>query len=107
MIALREKNPNGEMLYLILDQGPSNKALSVRALARFLNIKVVFLPPYSPNLNPIERLWKFFKKKVLYGKYYEKLKDFEFACDSFFKNIKTYKSDLKTLITDNFSTVGT
>ncbi len=107
LIALREKNPNGEKLYLILDQGPSNKALSVRQLAKFLNIKVVFLPAYSPNLNPIERLWKFFKKKVLYGRYYEKLKDFELACSSFFRGIKKYKPELKTLITDNFSTLGT
>ena len=68
---LRAKNPNGEKLFLILDQGPSNTALSVKELAKELKIEIVLLPPYSPNLNPIERLWKFFKKKVLYNKYYE------------------------------------
>ena len=107
LIKLREKNPNGEKLYLILDRGPCNKALSVNVLAKFLNIKIIYLPAYSPNLNPIERLWKFFKKKVLYGHYYEKFKNFKLACDSFFRGVKKYKPELKTLITDNFSAIGT
>lgn len=105
--SLRVKNPDGEKLYLILDQGPSNKALSVRSLAKELNIEIIYLPAYSPNLNPIERLWKFFKKKVLYNKYYEKFKDFKSNCASFFRGIRKYKSELETLITDNFSAVGT
>lgn len=105
---LRAKNPNvEEKIYFILDQGPSNKAISVRKLAKKLNIEIVFLPAYSPNLNPIERLWKFFKKKVLYNKYYEKFKDFKAVCASFFRGIRKYKSELETLITDNFSAVGT
>ncbi len=105
--ALRAKNPNGEKLYFVLDRGPYNKALSVKDLAKELNIEIIFLPPYSPNLNPIERLWKFFKKKVLYNKYYEKFKDFESVCSSFFRGIRKYRAELKTLITDNFSPVGT
>lgn len=105
---LRAKNPNiEEKIYFILDQGPSNKAISVRDLAKELNIEIIFLPAYSPNLNPIERLWKFFKKKVLYNKYYEKFKDFKSVCASFFRGIRKYKSELETLITDNFSAVGT
>jgi transposase len=104
---LRAKNPNGRKLYFILDQGPCNKALSVRALAKELNIEIILLPPYSPNLNPIERLWKFFKKKVLYNQYHEKYIDFRLACATFFRGIRKYKSELRTLITDNFSAVGT
>ena len=42
-------------------------------------IKMHFLPPYSPNLNPIERLWKFMNEKVLYNKYYGKFVGFECA----------------------------
>jgi len=104
---LRKKNTNNKKLYLILDQGPSNKALSVRKLAEELKIEIIFLPAYSPNLNPIERLWKFFKKKVLYGKYYEKFKDFKSSCASFFRGIRKYRTELETLITDKFSAVGT
>ena len=104
---LRDKNPSGKKLYLILDQGPCNKALSVRNLAVELNIQIVYLPAYSPNLNPIERLWKFFKKKVLYNRYYEKFKDFKSVCASFFRGIRKYRPELQTLITDNFTAVGT
>lgn len=106
--ALRARNPDHEeTIYLVLDNGPSNKALSVRELAQVLNIEIIFLPPYSPNLNPIERLWKFFKKKVLYNQYHEKFKDFKTACSSFFRGIRKYKAELKTLLTDNFTSVGT
>jgi len=105
---LRAKNPDvEETIYFVLDNGPSNKALTVRTLAKKLNIELVFLPPYSPNLNPIERLWKFFKKKVLYNNYHEKFKDFKLACSSFFRGIRKHKNALKTLLTDNFTAVGT
>jgi len=83
------------------------KALSVRTLAENLNIEIIFLPAYGPNLNPIERLWKFFKKKVLYNKYYEKQKEFKSICASLFRGIRKYKPELESLITDNFSAVGT
>lgn len=105
--ALRSAKQGDQKIYLILDRGPSNKAESVKELAEKLNIEIVFLPTYSPNLNPIERLWKFFKKKVLYNKYYEKFKDFKTACSSFFRGIRKYKFELQTLITDNFSAMGT
>lgn len=105
---LRSRNPDmEETIFFVLDNGPSNKALSVRDLAKELNIELIFLPAYSPNLNPIERLWKFFKKKVLYNQYHEKFKDFKTACSSFFRGIRKYKPELKALLTDNFTAVGT
>ena len=105
--SLRAKKDKNKKLYLILDRGPCNKAKSVQELAKELNIQIIYLPAYSPNLNPIERLWKFFKKKILYNKYYEKVKDFKNACTIFFRGIRKYKSELSTLITDNFTAVGT
>lgn len=42
-------------------------------------IELLFLPPYSPNLNLIERLWKFVKKEVLYSKYYDNFEKFKVA----------------------------
>lgn len=106
--ALRARNSDiKKKIYFILDQGPSNKAISVREFPKELNIQIIFLPPYSPNLNPIERLWKFFKKKVLYNKYYEKFMDFKSVCASFFRGIRKYRLELETLLTDNFTAVGT
>ena len=65
-------------------------------------IQLVFLPPYAPNLNLIERLWKFMKKKVLYNQYYEKFSEFRKAMLKFFENMEEYESELSTLLTNNF-----
>lgn len=65
-------------------------------------VKLIFLPPYSPNLNLIERLWKFYKKEVLYDKYYETFKEFKQKTKLFFENIATHKDELITLLKDNF-----
>ena len=54
--ALRAKHSDNEKITLILDNAGPNKARKVRDKARELGIKIVYLPPYSPNLNPIERL---------------------------------------------------
>jgi len=53
-------------------------------------------------LNLIERLWKFFKKKILYKKYYEKFEDFLSACKSFFCCRTKYREELRTLLVENF-----
>jgi len=55
---------------LVLDNARYQKCNLVAALALQLNIHLLFLPTYSPNLNLIERLWKFVKKEVLYSKCY-------------------------------------
>jgi transposase len=61
------------------------------------------LPSYSPNLNLIERLWKFFKKKVLANRYYENYEDFKEAVLHFFEiDIGNYTNELRTLLTENF-----
>jgi transposase len=105
--ALRIKNPNGEVIYLVMDNARYNRAASVKKLAVELGIELVYLPPYSPNLNPIERLWKFFKRKVLYNQYYKTRAEFKEACGKFFKYIRKHKDELSTLITDNFQIIGT
>ena len=60
----------GVPITLVLDNARYQKCNIVAALALQLNIELLFLPAYSPNLNLIERLWKFVKKEVLYSKYY-------------------------------------
>jgi transposase len=105
--AIRTRNPSGELIHLIMDNGKANRARKVREVAEKLGIILVFLPPYSPNLNPIERLWKFFKKKVLYNKYYETRVKFEDACLNFFRYVRKYREELSTLLTDEFHVIGT
>ena len=69
-------------------------------------IELVFLPPYSPNLNLIERFWKFFKKQILYDTYYDTFSKFRQACERFFQNSNAYAHQLRSLLTDNFQIIG-
>ncbi len=65
-------------------------------------LKLVYLPTYSPELNLIERVWHFFKKKVLYNKYYENLAGFRSASIAFFRNIGQYADELASLLSGGF-----
>ncbi|NOG85366.1 MAG: hypothetical protein HND49_16465 [Planctomycetes bacterium] len=70
-------------------------------------VKLVFLPSYSPNLNLIKRLWKYFCKIVLYNKYYETFDEFKKACKSFLDGIKNTRKEISSLLTENFQIIGT
>jgi transposase len=88
---------------IVLDNARYQHCFVVKAIASGLGIHLLFLPPYSPNLNIIERLWKFTKKKILYAKYYNKPADFHFAIQSFFSTInQKYHSELKSLLSLKF-----
>ena len=93
-------------LYIILDNAKYYRSQIVKEfLEKNQRIQFVFLPPYSPNLNIIERLWRFFKKKTTYNKYYEKFAIFKENCLNFFENIDVYKIELKSLMTENFQLI--
>ena len=87
---------------IILDNAPYHHALIVNKYANENNINLVFLPPYSPNLNLAERLWAFMRRKVLATKYYESFNDFKKAIVRFFRGIKNRKDDLEKLMTLTF-----
>ena len=97
--------PSG-ILYVILDNARYYRSRLVKEyLENNPRIKFIFLPPYSPNLNIIERLWKLLKKKTTYNQYYEKFSVFREKCMDFFENIELYKEELKSLMTDNFQII--
>lgn len=69
----------GVPLTLILDNARSQRCAQVITLAVSLDSELCFLPPYSPNLNLIERLWKFVQKQCLYSTYYADFATFKTA----------------------------
>lgn len=95
----------GMPITLVLDNARYQKCKIVTALALRLKIELLYLPPYSPNLNLIERLWKFVKKKVLYSKYYDNFSDFRNAItDCLNQTHTTHKKELDSLLTLKFQT---
>jgi transposase len=89
----------------VLDNVRDQHGALVRALATSLNIHREFLPSYSPNLNLIERLWKFIKKQVLYGRHDATFQEFQAAIDGCLAKIPTkHREKLKSLMTHNFQT---
>lgn len=102
-----QKHKKKDNLYFFSDNARYYKSKMLKAyIAENPKIKMVHLPAYSPNLNLIERLWKFMKKKVINSFYYEKYDEFKEAILDFFKDIKSYKQELETLLTLNFTILG-
>ena len=88
---------------LVLDNARYQHNAAVKAMATQLGITLLFLPSYSPNLNLIERLWKFIKRRALYGRYYPTFTDFRGAIEETLGTLSTTHAErLKTLMTLNF-----
>ena len=99
---IEAKHPDAETIYIIVDNARYYRSCLLKEHVEGTKIQLIFLPPYSPNLNLIERYWKFFKKKVLNNHYYETFAEFKRACESFFRKRKKYLPELQTLLTENF-----
>lgn len=90
---------------LILDNARYQKCQMVTELAETLGIELLYLPPYSPNLNLIERLWKLLKKKCLYARYYENFADFKKSISDFLAQPHiSHKEEMNSLLTLRFQT---
>ena len=74
---------------LVLDNARYQRNAVVEALAAQLGITLLFLPSYSPNLNLIERLWKFTKHRALYGRYHPTFRDFQAAIQEVLDGLST------------------
>lgn len=102
---LLKKHPKGK-IHLILDNASHHHHHTLKPfLKKHRRLKTVFLPTYSPNLNLIERLWRFFHQKVTNNRYFETFEEFRETTVKFFKNLDNYQEELKTLLTDNFQFV--
>lgn len=90
---------------LVLDNARYQHCAKVKEEAKRLGIDLMFLPSYSPNLNLIERLWKFTKKKALRGKHYKDFEEFQNAINECLGGVETkYKAEMESLMTLKFQT---
>ncbi len=93
----------GLPITLVLDNARYQKCQSVFDKAEALGIELFYLPAYSPNLNLIERLWRFVKKQVLYSTHYDTFATFKESIDACLRDLGTrFKSKMQTLMTMNF-----
>ncbi len=98
---IRQANP-GKRLLVVLDNAPYNHALAVTEAAKALRIELLYLPTYSPNLNLIERFWKFLKRKVARNRYHATFAEFRAAVQKIVNNISAYRAELTSLLTERF-----
>lgn len=93
----------GHPITLVLDNARYQKCQSVFDKAQALGIELLYLPAYSPNLNLIERLWRFVKKQVLYSTHYSTFAAFKESIDACLCDLGTrFKSKMQTLMTLKF-----
>ena len=97
-----ERHPEASVIYIISDNARYYHNKKLKEWVNGTKIKLIFLPPYSPNLNLIERLWKFLRKKVINTGFYRTKEKFRQAVKDFFDNIGNYKEELESLLTLKF-----
>jgi transposase len=104
---LKAAYPLAPSLHIILDQSGYHRSLLVREEALKRNIVLHYLPPYSPNLNPIERLWKVMNEKVRNNVFFISAKHFREAIAEFFETtISKIAQSLRERINDDFQTIN-
>lgn len=104
---VRKIYPIAEEITIFLDNARYQRNYEAQEHAKKLGITLEFMPPYSPNLCLIERLWKFFKKKIIKNTYYQTFDEFYQATSHFFQkeNWESILPELETLLTLNFEII--
>src|SRR4051794_28490587 len=99
---LRARHPETTRFILDLDDAKYYHAAVVREwLARHPEFDLEFLPAYSPNLNLIERLWKFLRKKA-FTRWHKTFEAMEAAVSEVLDHLESYRAELTTLMTERF-----
>lgn len=103
---LREKNQDKEVV-IILDNARYQKCKLVKKACEDYNITIEYLPSYSPNLNLIERLWKWLRSKCLSNKYRESFSEFCNEINDYLSKTSTvFRDEIASMLAPNFQTLG-
>lgn len=108
--SIEKAYPDKQKVHLFCDNARYYRNKKVQNFLETSKISMHFLPPYSPNLNPIERLWKLTNELVINNRYYEKFSEFKNSLLSFLRSLSDPPQDLlntlESRITDNFRVAG-
>jgi transposase len=112
MIALFDRlqadNPASTTIRVIIDNARYNHSVEIKdyLVRPGCRIELIYLPSYAPNLNLIERLWRFVKKKALWNRYCPTFAEFRTAVVARLDNIASHAAEIASLITANFNCIG-
>jgi len=104
--------PTKNVIHMFCDNARYYRNRYVKKFLEKSKIKLYFLPPYSPNLNPIERLWKWMKERIFYNTYYEYFDDFKQAVFGFFNVLSNASpssaiaKELRSRVRDKFRAIS-
>ena len=101
---IRDGERDSTFITLVMDNARYQRCALVTELAEKLKIELLFLPSYSPNLNLIERLWKWVRKDCLNSMYYERFDEFQTAINQSLEktSCEEVKEEMDTLLALNF-----
>ena len=102
---LLAKHPAGT-IYLVCDNARYNRHRRLLDWSADKRVEFVYLPTYWPNLNLIERLWRFLRQRIINSTYYEKYASFREAVAGFLEHAEAYRAELERLMVLNFRTIG-
>jgi len=103
---LRNKYPRAPRIHLITDRGSYNVSAETKKAALEFGVVLYPLPPYSPNLNPIERLWKVMNEQVRNNRVFNNAQEFRKAILEFFTHTwPEIALSMVDRINDNFQTL--
>ena len=100
------RNPDAESIFIIADNARYYRSRLVQDFLETSRVQIIFLPPYAPNLNLIERFWKFFHKNILYNRYFETFQQFKQQALEFLGDLSRYGPELHSLLAENFQIIG-
>ncbi|MCP4653352.1 MAG: IS630 family transposase [Candidatus Omnitrophica bacterium] len=104
--SLRKKYPKALKIHLITDRGSYNVSAETKKAAHEFGIILHPLPPYSPNLNPIERLWKVMNEQVRNNRVFKNAQEFRKVILEFFTHTwPKIALSMTDRINDNFQTL--
>ena len=90
--------PDKDVIHVIADNARYIKNKDINNYLNDSKINLIFLPPYSPNLSLIERVWRFLRKKIIKTIYYESFSIFRTEILSFLDNINQCRQELSKFI---------